>query len=105
MMLALIVYTFSAAIYISGKAIPETLNKAPIAIIDEDDSQLSKRIASAFFLPHFKAPSIIPLGNIDAGMDQGVFTFVLDIPPDFQRDVLAGRSTSSSPASIQPLNG
>ncbi len=92
MMLALIVYTFSAAIYISGTAIPETLNKAPIAIIDEDDSQLSKRIASAFFLPHFKTPSIIPLGSIDNGMDQGVYTFVLDIPPDFQRDVLAGRS-------------
>ena len=92
MMLALIVYTFTAAIYISGTAIPETLHKAPIAIIDEDDSPLSKRIASAFYPPHFKSPALIPLGNIDTGMDQGIYTFVLDIPPDFQRDVLAGRS-------------
>ena len=25
-------------------------------------------------------------------MDAGTYTFVLDIPPDFQRDVLAGRT-------------
>jgi ABC-2 type transport system permease protein len=28
---------------------------------------------------------------MDAGMDQGRYTFTLDIPPGFQRDVLAGR--------------
>ncbi|WP_419859400.1 ABC transporter permease, partial [Escherichia coli] len=28
----------------------------------------------------------------DSGMDTGEFTFVLNIPPGFQRDVLAGRS-------------
>ena len=27
----------------------------------------------------------------DPGMDEGRYTFVLDIPPNFQRDVLAGR--------------
>jgi ABC-2 type transport system permease protein len=29
---------------------------------------------------------------MDARMDAGLDTFALDIPPDFQRDVLAGRS-------------
>ena len=29
---------------------------------------------------------------IDRGMDAGDFTFVMDIPPNFQRDVLAGKS-------------
>ena len=28
---------------------------------------------------------------MDPGMDAGLYTFVLDIPPNFQRDVLAGR--------------
>jgi ABC-2 type transport system permease protein len=28
---------------------------------------------------------------MDAGMDEGLYTFALDIPPSFQRDVLAGR--------------
>jgi len=37
-------------------------------------------------------PEIISLAGVDPGMDVGAYTFVLDIPPDFQRDVLAGRS-------------
>ena len=91
-MLLLIVHAFTLAIYVSATAMPETLNKAPIAIIDEDDSPLSKRIASAFFLPHFKPPAMISLGDIDRGMDAGDYTFVLDVPPNFQRDVLDGKS-------------
>jgi ABC-2 type transport system permease protein len=93
-MLLLIFHAFTLAIYVSATAIPETLNKAPIAIVDEDDSPLSKRIAAAFFLPHFKTPSMISLADIDRGMDAGDYTFVLDIPPDFQRDVLDGKSPS-----------
>jgi len=71
---------------------PETLHNAPLAIVDEDASPLSARIASAFYPPRFKPPAMIPLSGIDAGMDAGDYTFVLDIPPEFQRDVLAGRS-------------
>jgi len=91
-MLVLIAYTFTVAIYIAATAMPETLHKAPIAIVDEDGSPLSARVAMAFFPPHFKAPVMIPLTGIDPGMDAGDYTFALDIPPDFQRDVLAGRS-------------
>ena len=91
-MLVLIAYTFTVAIYIAATAIPETLHKAPIAIVDEDGSPLSARLAMAFYPPHFKAPVMIPLTGIDQGMDAGDYTFALDIPPDFQRDVLAGRS-------------
>jgi len=47
-MLVLIVYAFTLSIYTRSTAIPETLNKAPIAIVDEDRSPLSARIASAF---------------------------------------------------------
>jgi len=36
-------------------------------------------------------PVIIDQYATDPGMDVGLYTFVLDIPPDFQRDVLAGR--------------
>jgi len=91
-MLVLITYTFTVAIYIAATAMPETLHKAPIAIVDEDGSPLSARVAMAFYPPHFKAPVMIPLTGIDPGMDAGDYTFALDIPPDFQRDVLAGRS-------------
>ncbi len=92
MMLVLVCYTFTIGIYIAATAMPESLNNAPIAIVDEDSSPLSGRIISSFYAPHFKTPVMISPGEGDAGMDRGDYTFVLDIPPNFQRDVLAARS-------------
>jgi ABC-2 type transport system permease protein len=68
------------------------LHNASIAIVDEDQSPLSARIASAFYPPDFTRPKMITQGEMDSGMDSGTFTFALNIPPNFQRDVLAGRS-------------
>lgn len=90
-MLMLIVYAFTFSIYAAAKAMPESLNKAPIAIVDEDRSPLSTRIVSAFFPPYFLPPAMISWPEMDAGMDAGLYTFALNIPPGFQRDVLAGR--------------
>jgi ABC-2 type transport system permease protein len=92
MMLVLILYTFTVAIYVAATVMPESLHHAAIAIVDEDGSPLSARLASSFYLPHFNTPRMISLADMDAGMDNGTYTFVLDIPPDFQRDVLAGKS-------------
>jgi len=92
MLLVLVVYAFTVAIYIGSKAMPETLNRAPIAIVDEDQSAVSSRIASAFYLPYFMPPSPITQPEMDLRMDAGLDTFALDIPPNFQRDLLAGRS-------------
>lgn len=91
-MLVLIGYGFSLLIYIAATAMPDTLNKVPIAIVDEDRSPLSNRIISAFQPPEFKPPYLVDLKEVDAGLDAGYFTFSLDIPPNFQRDVLAGKS-------------
>jgi len=91
-MIALIAYTFTLDVYTASTAIPESLHMAPIAIVDEDQSPLSARIASSFYPPHFVRPAMISLSEIDPGMNDGSYTFVLNIPPDFQRDVLAGRS-------------
>ena len=90
MMLVLIVYTFTVSIYVAATAMPESLRKATIAIVDEDDSPLSARIVASFYPPHFTTPRLITLAEMDAGMDNGTYTFVLDIPPNFQREVLAG---------------
>ncbi len=90
-MLVLIAYTFTLSIYVAATAMPESLHNAPIAIVDEDGSPLSARIVASFYPPHFKTPVMISLADIDPGMDKGQYTFVLDIPPGFQRDVLAGR--------------
>ena len=92
MMILLIVYVFTAAVYTAATAMPETLHKAPIAIVDEDDSPLSQRIVSAFYPPQFITPQVISMAEVDPGMDAGRYTFALHIPQGFQRDVLAGRA-------------
>lgn len=91
-MIVLIIYSFSAAIYIAATAMPDSLQKASIAIVDEDGTPLSARISAAFYPPHFMPPKMISLAEVDPGLDAGEYTFVLDIPPGFQRDVLANRS-------------
>ena len=90
-MLVLTVFTFTFAVYSAASSMPETLNNAPIAIVDEDHSQLSGRIAAAFYPPQFTTPFVIDQSQVDPGMDAGNYTFALIIPPNFQRDVLAGR--------------
>ena len=91
MLLVLIVYVFTFAVYTSATAMPDTLHKTPIAV-DEDDSPLSQRIVSAFYPPQFITPQVISMAEVDPGMDAGRYTFALHIPQGFQRDVLAGRA-------------
>jgi ABC-2 type transport system permease protein len=91
-MLVLIVWAFSFSIYTAATAMPETLHKAPIAVIDEDRSQLSRHIVDALYPPHFLPPVLITPAELDARMDAGLDTFALHIPAGFQRDVLAGRA-------------
>lgn len=92
MMLVLIIYVFTGAVYTAATAMPETLHKTPIAIVDEDDTPLSQRIVSAFYPPQFTRPEMISMPEMDPGMDDGRYTFALYVPHGFQRDVLAGRA-------------
>ncbi|MFY3983186.1 ABC transporter permease [Achromobacter xylosoxidans] len=96
MMLVLIFVSFTLMIYTAATAVPESLHNAAIAVVDEDVSPLSARITSAFYPPHFTRPAMVTSAEADAGMDAGRYTFVVNVPPNFQRDVLAGR-----PAEIQ----
>ncbi|MCG5509680.1 ABC transporter permease [Ectothiorhodospira lacustris] len=91
-MLVLILYTVTISVYTAATALPSGINMAAIAIVDEDQSPLSARIASAFYPPMFERPALITWAEMDPGLDAGRYTFVLNIPPNFQRDVLAGRS-------------
>jgi ABC-2 type transport system permease protein len=91
-MILLIVFAFTVSIYSTARALPDTLYKAPIAIVDEDQSVLSQRIIDAFRPPLFLKPELVSREEMDARMDAGLDTFALNIPPRFQEDVLAGRS-------------
>jgi ABC-2 type transport system permease protein len=87
----LIIYFFSYAVYAPSKGTQMELANASVAVVDEDNSALSRRIFDALLPPFFRPPARIGLHQIDAVMDSGRYTFVLDIPPDFQADVERGR--------------
>jgi len=90
-LLGLVVYTFSLAIVAQSGSNSQELHNASIAIVDEDHSELSRRIAHAFLPPYFQTPKPIAERDIMPAMNAGRFTFVVDIPPNFERDVLGAR--------------
>ncbi|OCG38842.1 hypothetical protein A9G29_10310 [Gilliamella sp. Fer2-1] len=92
-MLLLIAYCFTFDIYIAATATSDSLNHASIAVVDEDDSPLSRQIIAAFYPPMFNHPvKLNSMNEVDHGMDTDNFTFALNIPPNFQRDVLNNQS-------------
>jgi hypothetical protein len=52
-----------------------------VLIVDEDDSELSRRIAGGVLEPQFKRAVHLTPDQIDPGMNSGRFVFVLEIPP------------------------
>src|SRR5262245_1378559 len=90
----LILYAFSVAIYTVATGLNYDVEHAAVAIVDEDRSALSRRIGAAIREPTFRPPVEIAASDIDAAMDDGRVVFVIEIPPRFEADVLAGRSPS-----------
>ena len=90
-LLGLVIYAFSLAIIAQAQSSAQEVHNASIAIVDEDHSQLSRQISHAFLPPYFQAPQPIAERDIVPLMNAGRYTFVIDIPPNFARDVLAGR--------------
>jgi ABC-2 type transport system permease protein len=90
-LLAFVVYSFSLAIMAQAQSNSQELHNASIAVVDEDRSDLSRRLAQAFMPPYFLPAKAVAQGDIDSLMNTGAFTFILDIPPHFERDVLGGR--------------
>ena len=90
-LVVLIFYFFSYGVYAPSKGTQMELVNASVAVVDEDRSALSRRIVDALLPPFFRPPVAIGLHEVDAAMDAGRYTFVLDIPPRFQADFERGR--------------
>ena len=90
-LLGLVIYSFSLAVIAQAQSSSQEVRNASVAIVDEDNSELSRRIAQAFLPPYFQTPKPIAERDIVPLMNSGRYTFVIDIPPNFQRDVLRGR--------------
>jgi len=89
-LLGLVIYSFSLAIVAQAESGSQEVRNASVGIVDEDHSTLSRRIAAAFLPPYFQTPRPIAERDTVPLMNAGQYTFVVDIPPHFERDVLAG---------------
>lgn len=93
-LLVLIAFAFTGMVYTAATAMPDGLQNASIVFVDEDRSTLSNRIKTAFYPPEFTNPRDINLSEMDRGLDKGQYTFVVNIPPYFQKDVMGGKQPS-----------
>ena len=92
-MLVLVVYAFSISVNtVATGAVTEATNLS-VGIADEDGSALSRQIAEGLVRPTFQLAVQIRASDIDAKMDKGELLFVVEIPPNFQANILAQRKT------------
>ncbi|MFI4994820.1 MAG: ABC transporter permease [Hyphomicrobiales bacterium] len=91
-LLGLVIWSFSAAVYAQANSNLQELHNASVGYLDEDNSPLSRRLISALLQPEFQRPEAVAERDIDHLMDTARYTFIISIPPNFERDVAAGRS-------------
>jgi ABC-2 type transport system permease protein len=86
-LLFLIAYSFTFSIYTPSKSAVMDVVNASIAIVNEDDSPVSREVRDAMLPPLFLPAAEIPFSDINRSMDSGKYTFVVNIPPRFQADL------------------
>lgn len=91
-MIALLIWSFTLSPIMEATGVSSSVNNASIAFEDEDNSPLSRSLATAFLAPEFQPAIQIEPGTGAAQMDAGRFLFVVSIPPGFEKDILAGRA-------------
>jgi len=93
-LLVLIFFGFTVMVFVPATRGVLELRNATVAVVDEDGSALSRRLVEVLPQPYFKPPAMIAAADIDTALDAGRYSFIIDIPPEFQADVLAGRQPS-----------
>ncbi|MEK6670106.1 MAG: ABC transporter permease [Pseudomonadota bacterium] len=91
-LMGLILFAFTVSVYTTAKGVKAEVSHASVAMIDGDQSALSLRLRDALRPPYFQTPRDIAPQDAGDALDRGDFIFVIDIPPRFEADALAGRS-------------
>jgi ABC-2 type transport system permease protein len=86
-MLFLIIYSFTFSIYTPSKSSVMDVVNASIAVVNEDDSEVSRGIKDAMLLPLFLPAQDLAFRDINTAMDSGKFTFVVVVPQRFKADL------------------
>ena len=90
-LLLFLLYAFTVAIYMPAAGSVIGVHNASVALVDEDHSHLSRQLAEALQPPEFQSAVALPYDQLDQVMDSGQYTFVINVPANFQSDLLAGR--------------
>jgi len=86
-LLFLIAYAFSFAVYTPSKSAVMDLINASIAVVNQDDSQAARSVKDAMLPPLFLPAHDIAFSDINRDMDAGRYTFVVNLPQKFQQDL------------------
>lgn len=90
-LLLFLLYAFTVAIYMPAAGSVIGVHNASVALVDEDHSHLSRQLAESLQPPEFQSAVPLPYDQLDKVMDNGQYTFVINVPANFQADLLAGR--------------
>ena len=90
-LIALMAYFFTGAVYTSAKGAATDVRNASVAVTDRDRSELTSSIVQAIRTPYFKSPEMIDEHDEKRLLDLARYVFILDFPPDFEKDLLSGR--------------
>ena len=91
-LLLFLMYAFTVAIYMPAAGSVIGVHNASVALVDEDHSHLSRLLAESLQPPEFQSAVLLPYDQLDKVMDSGQYTFVINVPANFQADLLAGRA-------------
>src|SRR5215831_7614261 len=78
-LLFLIAYSFTFSVYTPAKSAVMDVINASVAIVDEDGSEVSRRIRDALLPPLFLRPSLLSFSDINRAMNAGRYTFIVNI--------------------------
>jgi ABC-2 type transport system permease protein len=86
-LLFLILYSFTFSVYTPAKSAVMDVVNASVAVVDEDNSRISRTIAESMLPPLFLPAALTAFSAINRDMDTAKYTFIVDVPPKFQQDV------------------
>jgi ABC-2 type transport system permease protein len=94
-LLLIIVYFFTADVYLAGSGINLSLKNASVMVMDHDHSAASRELVYRFRQPYFDFKGeIAGQKKAEDWLNKGQVLAVLDIPEHFQRSLLAGKPTA-----------
>ena len=93
-LLVIVIYVFSIDIYVAGSGIEMELKQAALTVADYDQSPASRDLIYSFRQPQFKYQGMEMNGDRAMDLlDAGKTMLYMEIPADFNEDLLAGRPT------------